>query len=349
MRRCYLLTWVLVMGCSDPTAAPNVTTDIPDTTAPDTTAPIDTAPSDASAAEDVGLDLPAPDVTPWTIETVPLGGACPLATRLGGFSVEILADESIASGRVAEGVNPISVLEDVGGEGDCRLLRKEFPFCDPLCEAGTTCAQGGICVPFPENQDVGTVHITGLEKEVTMEVVSPGNLYYDLNLPQPAFVPDSLIRLYTDDGWAGPFGLYGVGSVPIALVEPLWAVQEGLDLSFSWNAPEDDVRSEVAVTLNIDQHGSSPVVISCVFPDTGEASIPSTLLDTLMAFGVSGYPNARVFRRTADSLEVPGGCVDFMVGSPVNPDIEVGGHYPCDSDFDCPPGLTCNVAIQSCQ
>jgi len=272
-----------------------------------------------------------------------------METRIGGFNVEVQSNDSVISGEIANGVNPISVLEEVGAEGDCRLLRKEYPFCDPLCQSGTTCGQGGICVPFPENQNLGTISMSGLEKEVVMEAVLPGNLYYDLNLPHPVYLPDHVIHLTSTEGWAGQLSLNGAGSVPLELTETLWAIQEGVALSFSWNAPDGDPRTQVSITLNIDQHGSSPVVVSCVFPDTGQATISSTLVDALMDYGISGYPNARVSRRTADSVVLDAGCVDFRVGSPRYPDIEVSGHYPCDSDFDCPPGLTCNVPIQSCQ
>lgn len=326
---------------------PGTATDVPkvgDGESPEDVVNPDVEPPDADP--DAGE---APDAAPLNPDTVPLRGACPIAERLGGFVIEVQPEYSFADGKVADGVNPISVLDEVATEGGCRLLHKEFPFCDPLCQPGFTCAKGGECVPFPENQDVGTVTIKGLVKDVELEPKVPGLIYFDVQLPHPAFEAGAPIHLTTTLGWAGELDLYGVGSDPIQLVESQWSVQEGKPLSFSWDAPKAEVRSHVAVFLNIDQHGNSPVTLHCEFEDTGSASLPATLIDALLNYGVSGYPNAMVTRRTADRNDLSQGCVDLLITTPAAPSVEVSGHYPCSSPLDCPDGLDCNLAIETCE
>ena len=108
------------------------------------------------------------------------------------------------------------------------------------------------------------------------------------------------------------------------------------------------VPAVVRVDVNIDQHGNSPVVLQCDFPDTGSAVISAALVDALLTSGVSGYPNGRISRRTVDSAPVGDGCMEFIVASPRGPDVRVIGHTPCKSDTDCPEGETCNVAVETC-
>ena len=102
-----------------------------------------------------------------------LRGPCALADRVGGFSVAMEEIYTAFSGSVADGVVPVTVLEQVGGEGDCVLLRRNNPFCDPPCSPGQTCDFDGSCIPYPVNQDVGTVSVSGLAQAVEAGSVTP--------------------------------------------------------------------------------------------------------------------------------------------------------------------------------
>jgi hypothetical protein len=105
----------------------------------------------------------------------------------------------------------------------------------------------------------------------------------------------------------------------------------------------------VFVDLNIDLHGLTPLVLNCEVPDMGSATIAASLIDGLIGAGVTGFPEGRVTRRTADSQRGPEGCLDFLVTSGRKIALEVTGFIPCNSQADCPEGQTCNVAIQQCR
>src|SRR5262245_19407818 len=110
---------------------------------PDTTKP---PPDDTDETGD--------DTSPETLDlaTVPLTGACSLADDYGGFVVSVGTDASNVDGRVADGVVPFTVLEELVREGDCAVLRRNNPYCDPGCDPGYTCDFDGTCVPYPVNQ-----------------------------------------------------------------------------------------------------------------------------------------------------------------------------------------------------
>jgi hypothetical protein len=278
-----------------------------------------------------------------------LRGACSMETRLGGFLIEALEDYSIIDGKVADGVVPASILEEVLQEEGCRLLRKRNPVCDPPCQAGETCDFDGSCIPYPLNQDVGIVSITGLKKAVEMEPRQPGNNYFDTDLPNPVFDPGSEIELTSTEGHFGRLALYGMGVEILVIETGQWNIEEGQSLDITWEPPTAQDKSMIDLQLNIDQHGTTPVVLRCGLDDSGSASIPATLIDALLQSGVSGFPNGRLTRRTADSMQVEEGCVELLVSSPVTPKVRVAGHIPCKSDADCPSGQTCDLATQTCR
>jgi len=69
--------------------------------------------------------------------------------------------------------------------------------------------------------------------------------------------------------------------------------------------------------MEIGHHGSVAARVECDFPDTGSAKIPAALVSALMDKGVHGYPQLILSRRTVDSTQVTGGCIDFTVASDV--------------------------------
>lgn len=281
--------------------------------------------------------------------TVPLNGTCPLHSKLGGFVVETYTDYAIVDGAMADGVVPVTILEEVGADGGCTLLKRNNPYCEDACESDETCNFDGECIPYPVDQDLGTVTVGGLEIDVIMEPVSPGYSYFFTSLPNPPFADGALVELRTGTGVFAPLELHGIGSSTLVPGETLWQVTEGNELAISWDAPDPNVRTEVAMWVNIDQHGTSPVSLSCVFPDTGSATVPAAMVNGLVASGVTGFPTGALFRRTADKVEVDGGCMDFTVGGRRGVDVRVTGYTPCKDDDDCPEGTTCNQAIEICE
>lgn len=333
-------------GPQDTAGAPDAAPDgggIPDA------APADTADDGGGLPDATPADTADGGAVPLDPATVPLRGSCPQEVYLGGFLVEVQELFSVVDGKVLGGVDPNQVKEVVSDDGTCRLLRTDYPACDPLCGPGQTCAKGGVCVEFPTQQDLGTVTIVGLEKAVVMTPKPPGFNYFDTELPQPAFLPGVAIGLTSTPGFAGELALYGVGSSPIQLVQTAWVVADGQPLEFDWDPPPEGARTQVELRVTLDQHGNTPVALACELPDTGHATISAALVSELLSYGVSGFPNARVSRRTVDSVHIEAGCIDLVVGGPTSPSVTVSGHYPCSKPGDCPEGLVCNVPIETCE
>lgn len=282
--------------------------------------------------------------------TVALNGDCPLSEDWGGFVVQssTLSQEHGVDGKVADSIWPWAELEEIASEGDCKLLRRNVPFCEGGCEAGTTCTFDGECVPEPKNQDLGTVRVRGLVQAVEM-TPAIGNTYYDTSLPNPLATPGELVVLQTGDGSYGPQTLYGVAVDPLVALDSEWLIAGGRDLQVSWEPPTSiPARAQVALFVNMDVHGASPAALYCTFQDTGSGTVPGALIETLVEAGVTGFPSGRLNRRTVDSVDLDPGCMDFVVGSPVSVEVDVEGFTPCISTDDCPDGMTCDTELQVC-
>ena len=169
--------------------------------------------------------------------TVPLTGVCAMADDYGGFVVIADGKDGWVDGKVADGVVPVSVLETIAGDGDCQLLRQNNPFCDPGCTAGHTCNFDGECVPYPANQDLGTVTVTGLVEPVVMEPVFPGYTYYDTKLPPEPYESGVLVTLSAPDAPGGPLELHGVGVSALEPIDKSWVFQSGKPLTVRWSPP----------------------------------------------------------------------------------------------------------------
>ncbi len=303
-----------------------------------------------ACGDDTGTGDSSPDTPEGDPATVPLTGECSMEVDLGGFVVEALESYSTVSGTVSDGVIPMTVLEEVAAEGDCRALRRNNPYCDPPCASDETCDFDGSCLPYPETQDMGTVRIAGLSASVAMEPVTPGFTYFDTTLSHPAFEPDVLVQLNTEDATWGAVTLHGVGVQALEPTADEWLLVEGQDLLVGWNPPEGLGRAAVTLRLTIDQHGATPVSLYCAFEDDGEGVVPAAMVDLLVTAGVTGYPNGRIARQTADSVELgDDGCMDFVVSSARTPDLRVDGYTPCHDDDDCPEGQECNELLEICE
>lgn len=289
------------------------------------------------------------DSVPTDPTTVPLDGVCSDATHWGAFNIDSNADFSFVTGSVANGVVPSHILTNVLTDGECTIWRRENPFCDPSCTSGTACDFDGNCVPYPEGQDVGTVTVDGLLSPVSMSPTPPGNTYTDTSVPNPPWEPGSLVSLRASGGVYEPFRLYGVAPEHLVPTSGAWVITPGEPFSITWEAPSGPVRTEVVVNLRIDLHGVTPSSLRCVFEDDGAGEVPASVLDQLMAAGVTGFPAGDIARRTADSTNAGGGCADLVLSSSSLAQVSITGYTPCRQDFECPEGTTCNEALERCE
>jgi hypothetical protein len=328
---------------SESTASSSSSGDTTATEGPSTTPTTDPTTSEASSGDTTGSS----EDSSSTGGEVELAGNCPLADHVGGFVAGFEPTYSAFSGSVADGVVPVNVLEQVGEEGSCTLLRRNNPFCDPGCAAGQTCDFDGNCIPYPVNHDVGVVTVTGLEKPVMLEPVPPTFSYFDTMLPHPGFEPGALITVQSTGGDYSPLLLHGIG---VEMVVP-----EADELHLAGDTPLDvawtpgDARTTMRLQLGVDQHGTSPLAMICSVPaDAGTLTISGELITQFLDNGISGFPSADFHFETVDSVDIEPGCVDFAVRSHAQVVVFIEGHTPCNVPADCPKGQTCDVMTQTC-
>ena len=305
-------------------------------------------PADDDAGDD---DTAIPDDDSGDDDTEPpaLRGACDLEDKVGWFVVQHEVEYTVVSGEVRDSVVPSAVLENVLEQGGCRLLRSNNPFCDPPCAWDETCDFDGDCIPYPTNLDVGTVTITGLNKEVSMEPPGGGlpASYFDTEMPHPGFEPGAAIQLDASGNDTAGFTLYGEGLAPLVASDDAWIVREDEPLEVLWT-PSLGEQVHILLRLNIDQHGTTPVEVWCEVEDSGATSVPADVMNALLGYGVSGFASGNIYRRSVDSIQIDAGCVEFQVYSHLAAELQVDGHIPCDSPDDCPDGMVCDIPTGTC-
>jgi hypothetical protein len=282
------------------------------------------------------------------VPTLPRG-ACDQAGRVGRFSIEKQIDFGVVQGTVSDGVVPTEIPRLVSEDASCRLLERRNLACAPGCVGAETCGELGTCIPYPRQLSVGEVNIAGLTQETRMSPQAPGNSYFSPGADNPPYQVGSQVVLSAEGTDTRPgFQLFGVGSEPFA-EGPSWLLAAGTDLALAWQAPTSDTQTRVLVELTIDQHGVSPLSLSCEFDDTGSATVPAAIIDQLIGSGVTGFPNGRITRRTADHVQLDVGCVELVVGSPRAAAVSVSGFTPCNAPADCSNEQTCNLSLQRCE
>jgi hypothetical protein len=200
---------------------------------------------------------------------------------------------------------------------------------------------------------VGSITVAGLSQTVVMEPTGAAGatMYSFIDLAYPFVDPGAKIvaRAAGDADDFGGFTLLGRGVELIDLLDEEPVLLHDQDLEIDWTAGQSDAR--VTLRINIDQHGQSPIRLSCDTADTGSYTLPSALIDWLIDAGVTGYPSLSMSRRTIERMEiddVEGGCVEFEVSSSLTRTILVENHIPCQFDYECPEGMTCDEAIETC-
>ena len=279
----------------------------------------------------------------------PPRGACAFEKRVGRFSVEAQKDFGVVQGTVLDGVVPTSIPEPVSEEAGCKVLKRRNLVCSPACVGAETCGEAGSCIPYPHQVSVGKVTIAGLTKPVAMEPQMPGAVYFAPGADNPPFEPqDEIVLAAAGAGDSASFQLFGLGSEPLKEA-PTWVLEKGKDFELEWAEPSSGSGTRILVELTIDQHGQTPLSLSCDLDDTGHATIPTAILDQLITSGVSGFPNGRIQRRSVDHVELGDGCVELSVGSALAATVRVAGFTPCKSDKDCPDDQTCNTVLEKCE
>jgi hypothetical protein len=298
------------------------------------------AASDAAAASDTGAS--------------PSGAAPPL---FGYFAIDLIAMtpatpvRSAAAARTAfigqikDGVEPEPYpwALDVE-EGDCKLLVPDQPFCDPLCSSTAECVEDGVCIDQPTPQSIGTVHVIGLgaERDVEDLVTGKYQLAAGTTLPYPPCREGDEVRLEAEGGDHAPFELSTRCVPPMEFPGPV-LVEPGQPLSLTWTAPAVTDLSHVSVHLDISHHGGKRGLIECEVTDTGSLVIAASLIDGLLALGVSGFHSIVLERKSAAGTGSTSASerITFTIRSRRENLVVIPGLSSCGADAECPDGQRC--------
>ena len=263
---------------------------------------VDVAAGDAGAAADAG---PAPG---------PSNVACPLSSRIGDFVIGHQEYGDWVTGKIKDRVSAQAVLQAKDKEGPCQLWQKVKANCQPKCDqTAQECTHDNGCQLYPVALDVGEVVVSGLIKPVKIFAKGATKKYDYTDFDDRAWKDGAKISLRAPGGGIGAIELHGVGVPPLVVPKGDWQMSAGKPLTLSWTGAPGDHR--IHVTMNVDQHGTSPAEIVCDLEDTGSFDVPAKLVDALLAYRVSGAPSATLERRTVDSVSVKGGCVELVVAA----------------------------------
>ncbi len=171
--------------------------------------------------------------------------------------------------------------------GDCVFNLPSVPaLCDPPCVPPQHCNWDGVCEDPIERVSAGTITVTGLKSQLTLEP-NPTYHYYDFEfVPEPtngeifdqgdnitATAPGDVVPSFT-------LSTLGVGDLTTSLSCPL-ALQSGQDLTVSWTegSPSDTVR----LILQSGNHGLQFSSIVCESADDGSLTVDSSLVTAYLA------------------------------------------------------------------
>ena len=100
--------------------------------------------------------------------------------------------------------------------------------------------------------------------------------------------------------------------------------------------------------LDLSHHGGSKGKVLCDTADSGSLTVSATLMTTLMALGVTGFPRAYVSRGLIGTTAVGSGQAQLKVYSDADFVAEIPGLISCETDADCTAPETCQVPGQMC-
>ncbi len=307
----FLSLWLLC-GCGSSTTTPTAAT---------TDAAAEVSTLDSANSSDTAI-LPGDSQTDTTTSQVKWHGACAQDQRFGRF--EVLQDAqygSSVSGNVADRIDALQVMVAKESQGACKLWQRKAAVCSPGCTGTQQCVRNAGCLPFPAPQDVGKVTLTGLVKAVVMTAKGSNKEYFFTDFDADPYVAGGPIELQAAGGQTPAFGLSGQGVAPLTIANKAGTLQKGKVFSVDWQSAAVTTGIGVHLSLNVDQHGLTPVTLTCDVGDTGHLEVPMVLTDALLGYGVSGAATAWLQRQTVDSQVTTAsgqsGCVELVVGSKV--------------------------------
>ena len=357
-----LLTCLLLAaGCSsdDDDAAPGGNSDpldgsgAADASTSDDTATDDDASDSSTPTEDTAADTDEgsgdPDVLvgAFQIQLIPASD--------GSGSIPAVEGHTTVYGKVFNGPTPETIeWEAQSTDGDCTLYTPHVPYCETPCGGAAACVADNTCQAYPRSQGLGTVTLAGVttaDGATSFDMTPISNGYQppaSVSLPFDAFAAGDRIAIQTSGGdTVAPFSVETRGIEPLSLTSTDFQLDGSRPITVAWTAGAEP-SARISVKLDISHHGGSKGKILCDTADDGELVIGSELAGALRDLGVSGFPTIVVSRSATGSTAIRAGRVDLVTSSILEVPVTVPGLVSCNSDDDCPDGLTCQTDL-SCQ
>jgi hypothetical protein len=300
----------------------------------------------------------------WAVSCMddPAGGDPPLpageSNTSGYFRIllaertEIAQGQPTVEGRLYSGAQPKALLwAEKARSGACALYLPKIPFCDPGCGSGALCVSDGVCKPFAKPIQAGTVALTGVKTKsgaTSLSMDATENVYQPkagANLEYVPFAEGDEIKVSAaGDTALGSFSLVVKAIARLAVLNDTLVLADGQPIALRWTPPVKDVGSAISVLMDLSHHGGSKGRIECETEDDGSLDIAASLLDSLKALGVSGWPQIDITRKVVATH--PQVHVDLEIKSPIARILGIPGLTSCTGNEDCPTGKTCQEDLQ---
>lgn len=190
--------------------------------------------------------------------------------------------------------------------GDCVYLTALQPgFCDPACDVQSYCDADGVCQPWPQQVDAGTMYLTGLAQDATM--TPSESHYYDVvqDLPEVMFTGGETASLTAEGNQIPPFALST--TTPAPLVDEIDcdltpSATEDLVVTWTPGSGVGRVRWEMITMMHA---GNGPMVL-CETDDTGSLVVPAEIVAAYLEDRTQ-WPTYQLSRFTRDTTPVGDG------------------------------------------
>jgi hypothetical protein len=245
-------------------------------------------------------------------------------------------------GKVYDGPVPEEVVWTTISEADgCTLLKPKAPFCETSCGIDV-CVADDKCLPNPSSKNVGDVSLEGLTQAVMLKNIANSYLApAGVTLPYPAFEEGDEIKVTATGGEYDSFEVVGKGIAPLELSDAPLSLDPAMPLNLTWTPPGQAGISRIHVKVDVSHHGGIKGKIECDVEDTGSLSISATMIASLTALGVAGFPSVTVTRSSSATTAIAPGKVELYVVSETDRGVEIPGLTSCMETADCPDGQTC--------
>jgi hypothetical protein len=280
------------------------------------------------------------------------------ATANGAFEIHYVSGTTSASSYTEIGgfmydgpAADLVIWDKKKTDGNCSLYQPRTPFCES-CATGLVCVDTNVCRSQPSTQSVGTVTLTGLNTsplELTTVTGSTGTTYVGADsLPVPPCTTGTAVGLSaTGKGDYPAFTIQTQCIAPLVVTNSTFALESGKAFNLTWT-PSTVAGAKVNLEFDLSHHGGSKGKVICETSDSGSLQVTSTLVDSLLALGVTGYPKVDVTRVITGTTAVGSGQAQLKIYSDQSYVVQIANLISCQNDTECPSGQTCQVPGQMC-